>query len=85
VRRGICPRREETGIVTKITWKVVPAVPQLALVGYRDNEVVATIELDGILRYRLVSATGDVIGRYPTISEATAALHTREIEREWAS
>jgi hypothetical protein len=71
--------------MTEITWKVVPGVPQLALVGYRGGEIVATIELDGILRYRLLTASGELVGQYPTISEAQAALHTREIEREFAS
>ncbi|MGY6496916.1 MAG: hypothetical protein ACXIUP_01690 [Microcella sp.] len=68
--------------MTTITWSVVPGVPHLALVGRNGTDVVATIETDGILRYRLIAANGTILGRFATIGEAQAALHTYEIERE---
>ncbi|BAU32101.1 hypothetical protein [Microcella alkaliphila] len=68
--------------MTTITWSVVPGVPHLALVGRNGTEVVATIETDGILRYRLIAANGRMLGRFESIGEAQAALHTFEIERE---
>ncbi|HET8958605.1 MAG TPA: hypothetical protein VFM95_09145 [Microcella sp.] len=68
--------------MTDITWSVALGVPHLALVGRNGSDVVATIETDGILRYRLITADGTLIGHFPTIGEAQAALHTREIERE---
>ncbi|MFN3708011.1 hypothetical protein [Microcella sp.] len=68
--------------MTTITWSVVPGVPHLALVGRNGSDVVATIETDGILRYRLITANGTMLGRYSSIGDAQAALHTYEIERE---
>lgn len=70
--------------MTDITWSVAPGVPHLALIGRNGSDIVATIETDGILRYRLITANGTLVGRYPTIGEAQAALHTLEIERELA-
>lgn len=71
INRQDAPTREHVPLVQ---WQVVPRVPQLALVGYCEGLPAAVIELDGILRYRLVTTQGLNLGAFPTIGEAQAAF-----------